>query len=109
MTCNYFEYKEITDKLFYGVALTDGHMDSATEKIRQYIINGSAGYIMEQLGVGLKVVTRKDFLGEEKMIRKRFIFLKGERKGEELNIDEIRAIGMFLKYGAFYKFYKEKK
>lgn len=109
MTCNYFEYKEMTDKLFDGVVLTDGHMDSATEKIRRYIINGSAGSVMQYLGIGLKVVTRKDFLGEEKMIRKRFVFLSGERKGEELTVDEIRAIGMFLKYGAFYKFYKEKK
>lgn len=109
MTCNYFEYKNMTDKLFYGVGLTDNHFNNVTEKIRQYIINGGAGYVMEQLGIGLKVVTRKDFLGEEKMIRKRFIFLKGERKGKELTIDEIRAIGMFLKHGAFYKFYKEEK
>lgn len=103
MTCNYFEYKNITDKLFYGVGLTDSHLNGATEKIRQYIINGGAGHVMDQLGIGLKVVTRKDFLGEEKMIRKRFVFLTGERKGEELDVNEIIAIGMFLKNGAFYK------
>lgn len=23
MTCNYFDYRDMTDKMFYGVALTD--------------------------------------------------------------------------------------
>lgn len=42
MTCNYFEYKNMTDKLFYGVGLTDNHFNNVTEKIRQYIINESS-------------------------------------------------------------------
>lgn len=36
------------------------------------------------------------------VVKKRFVFIDGERKGEELTINEIRNIGMFLKNGAFY-------
>ena len=35
MTCNYFEYRDLTEKLFFGVALTQEHLNNATEEIRQ--------------------------------------------------------------------------
>lgn len=79
MTCDYFTYRDMTEKLFYGVVLSDAQLNYATEQIRQY------------------------FLPElNEIIKKRFVFTDGERKGEELTIIEIQSIGMFLKHGAFY-------
>ena len=89
MTCNYFEYREMTDKLFYGVALTDSHLDNATEKIQNYFVYGGAENILKQLKIGTRVITMKTTL----------------HKGEELTIREIENIGMFLKHGAMYRMY----
>ena len=102
MTCNYFEYKDMMDKMFYGVALTDTHLNNVTEQIRQYIVNGGAGEIVKALNIGIKVVTKKALLLPEEIVKRRFIWLDGERKGEELTVNEIIGIGMFFKYGAFY-------
>lgn len=105
MECNYFEYRDMTEKLFFGVALTDVHLNNATEQIRQYLVNGRAGHIVSGLGIGIKVVEKQFQLFPElnELTRRRFVWLNGERKGEELTIDEIRGIGMFLKHGALYK------
>ena len=102
MTCNYFEYRDLMDKLFYGVALTDSHLNNATEQIRQYIVNGGAGNVMKSLGIGIKVVTKEAALLPTEVVSRRFVWLNGERKGEELDMNEIENIGMFLKHGAFY-------
>lgn len=102
MKCNYFEYRDITEKMFYGVALTDSHLNRVTEQIRQYLINGCAGKVVKALNIGMKVVTKESVLLPVEEISRRFVWLDGERKGNELTIDEIRGIGMFLKYGAFY-------
>ena len=42
MTANYFEYREMTEKIFYGMPLTDNHLNHSTEKLRQYLVNGGA-------------------------------------------------------------------
>lgn len=102
MTCNYFEYRDLMDKLFYGVALTDSHLNNVTEQIRQYIVNGGAGNVMNSLGIGIKVVTKETALLPTEVVSRRFVWLNGERKGEELDRNEIENIGMFLKHGAFY-------
>ena len=102
MICNYFEYRDLMDKLFYGVALTDGHLNNATEQIRRYIVNGGAGNVMKSLGIGIKVVTKEAVLLPTEVVSRRFVWLNGERKGEELDRNEIENIGMFLKHGAFY-------
>lgn len=102
MTCNYFDYRDLMEKLFYGVALTDSHLNNATEQIRQYIVNGGAGNVMKDLGIGVKIVTKQAVLLLTEIIRRRFVWLDGERKGEELDRNEIENIGIFLKYGAFY-------
>ena len=102
MTCNYFEYKEMMDKMFYGVALTDNHLNNVTEQIRQYLVNGGAGNIVVALGIGIKVITKEAVLLPSEVVYRRFIWLEGERKGEELHRNEIENIGMFLKHGAFY-------
>lgn len=103
MTCNYFEYRKMMDKLFYGVPLTDNRLNEATEIIRQYLVNGGAGNILKELGVGIRIVTKECMLLPSEIVRKRFVWLKGERKGEELDRSEIECIGMFLKHGAFYE------
>jgi hypothetical protein len=104
MTCNYFDYKDMTDKMFYGVALTDNHLNNATEQIRKYLVNGGAGDVVKALGIGIKVEERQFQLFPElnEIIKRRFVFVDGENKGRELTINEIQGIGMFLKYGAFY-------
>ncbi len=102
MSCNYFEYMDMTEKMFYGVSLTDRHLNAVTEQIRQYLINGGAGNIVKALNIGIKVVTKEAALLPVEEISRRFVWLDGERKGNELTINEIRGIGMFLKQGAFY-------
>lgn len=102
MTCNYFEYREMMDKMFYGVALTDKHLNNITEQIRQYLVNGGAGNIVVALGIGIKVITKEAVLLPSEVVYRRFVWLKGERKGEELDRNEIENIGMFLKHGSFY-------
>lgn len=102
MTCSYYEYREMMDKMFYGVALTDNHLNNITEQIRQYLVNGGAGNIVVALGIGIKVVTKKAVLLPNEVVYRRFVWLEGERKGKELDRNEIEGIGMFLKYGAFY-------
>ena len=95
MTCNYFEYKDMMGKLFYGVALTDDHLNNATEKIRQYLLNGGAGNVIKSLGIGIKVVTKEAMLLPCEVVSRRFVWLEGERKGKELDKNEIENIGMF--------------
>lgn len=104
MKCNYFEYMDMTENMFYGVLLTDNHLNNATETIRQYLIEGGAGEVVKSLGIGLRIVEKQSqtFPELNKVIKERFVFVDGERKGEELTINEIRGIGMFLKHGAFY-------
>ena len=102
MTCSYYEYREMMDKMFYGVALTDNHLNNITEQIRQYLVNGGAGNIVVALGIGIKVITKKAVLLPNEVVYRRFVWLEGERKGKELDRNEIEGIGMFLKYGAFY-------
>ena len=102
MKCSYFEYQDMVNKLFYGVALTDNHLNNATEQIRWYLVNGGAGEVMQMLHIGIKVVTKEVALLGKEIVSQRFIWLDGERKGKELLINEICNIGMFLKYGAFY-------
>ena len=55
MACNYIEYQRMTNSLFFGVALTDKHMNEATEHIRRYFINGGALEIVNALGIGIRV------------------------------------------------------
>ena len=102
MSCNYFEYRDMMDNLFYGEALTDNHLNNTTEQIRQYLVNNGAGEILVALGIGIRVVTKEALLFPKEVIRRRFVWLSGNRKGCELDINEIKNIGMFLKHGAFY-------
>ena len=102
VTCDYFHYREMMDKLFYGVALTDRHLNEATEQIRQYLVNGGAEQIMANLGIGLMVITKEATLLPKEVTYRRFVWITGERKGAELNRAEIEGIGMFLKHGALY-------
>lgn len=61
------------------------------------------GNILKTIGIGIRVVTKESVLFPPEIIRKRFVWLKGERKGEELDRSEIEGIGMFLKHGAMYR------
>ena len=104
MTCNYFDYIDMTDKMFYGVALTDNHLNNVTEQIRKYLVEGGAGDIVKALGIGIKIEEKQYPMFPElnRVIKRRFVFIDGENKGRELTRHEIQGIGMFLKNGAFY-------
>lgn len=102
MKCNYIEYHRLTDQMFYGAAQTDVHLNQYTEVLRQYLINGGAGDIMLKLGIGIQLTTKKTILLPEEVVMRRFIWLKGNRKGELLERYEIEAFGMFLPGGALY-------
>ena len=84
--------------------MTDNQLNNAMETIRQYLVGDGAGDVVKFLGIGFKIVEKQFQVFPElnKVIKKRFIFVDGVRKGEELTINEIRSIGMFLKHGSFY-------
>ena len=102
MTCNYFEYRDLTEKLFFGVVLTQDHLNNATEEIRRYIVDGGAGDVMLSLGIGIKVITKEAVLLPKEIVKRCFVYIDGENKGRELDRHEIMNIGMFLKHGALY-------
>lgn len=103
MTCDYFRYKEITDKAFYGIALTDKHLNRVTEEIRRYLVDGGAGEILQKLGIGIRVIEKQFIFPElNEVVSKRFVFISGENKGRELTRQEIEGIGLFLKHGMLY-------
>lgn len=103
MTCNYFTYKDMIHELFYEVPLTDIHMNNAIETLRQYIVNGGAVDVANALGIGVQeMIIRRTEQSPEEVIRRRFVFISGERKGAELSIHEIEDIGLFLKHGPYY-------
>ena len=101
-TCNYIEYQRMTNSLFFGVALTDKHMNEAVEHIRRYFINGDALEIVNALGIGIKVTEKRGFNQPPEIIEQRFIYLSGENAGRELTVNEICSIGMFLRGGPYY-------
>ena len=102
MTCNYVEYHRLTDQMFYGVAQTDAHLNQYTEILRQYLINGGAANTMLKLGIGIQLTTKRLMLLPEEVVMRRFIWLKGNRKGKLLEKHEIEALGMFFPGGALY-------
>ena len=95
MTCNAYEYNKLVNKLYYGVALTDSHLNNAAEQLRNYIIEGGAKQIVDNLGIGIGTHEQNG-----KIKRKRLIYIDGANKGKELTINEIINIGLFLKGGA---------
>ena len=57
---------------------------------------------MQKLGVGIQLTTKRLMLLPEEVAMRRFIWLKGNRKGKLLEKYEIEALGMFLPGGALY-------
>lgn len=51
---------------------------------------------------GVRIQKKKTILLPEEVVMRRFIWLKGNRKGELLERYEIEALGMFLPGGALY-------
>ena len=69
-----------------------------------------SGDVVKALGIGIRVVTKEAVLLPSEIVSRRFVWIEGERKGKELDRNEIESIGMFLKHGAFYgKFGIEKE
>ena len=88
---------------FKNFGLENLHKKSDSIRIlRQYLINGGAANTMLKLGIGIQVTTKRFMLLPKEVVMRRFIWLKGSRKGELLDRNEIEAIGMFLPGGALY-------
>jgi hypothetical protein len=58
---------------------------------------------MQKLGVGIQITIKRSMLLPEEVVMRRFIWLKGNRKGKLLEKHEIEALGMFLFGGALYR------
>lgn len=103
MKANYFKYQEMTEELFYGVALTDEHLDRASKILWDYLIKNDAQAVLEHLKIGFQVTRRAFalFPGMHEIIRQRMVFISGAHKGKELNTTEMKNIGMFLKHGPY--------
>lgn len=94
----------MTDRLFSGIALTDKHINNAIAEIHRYFLDGGAAAVMNALGIGLQIREKTHAMFPElnEVISRRFIYLAGERIGEELTTNEVCALGLFLKHGPFY-------
>ena len=91
---NYYAYHDMTERLFYGVALTDEHMNKATTKIAKYLNDGGANSIVDALGICIQERERNGKIYYRRMVYR--------LTGEELSIKEICNLGLFLPYGAYY-------
>lgn len=107
MKCNYIDYRKLTEELFYGVARSEHHMNKATHRLHQYILDGGGAKIVAKLGVGIRQVTKSALLLPDDEISYRFVYISGDREGEELDIHEIESIGMFFPGGAYAHFFDE--
>ena len=110
--CNKVDYNKLTDKLFYGVLLTDNHLNNAMETIKNYLLEGAEGYILNYLGICYRTVERISSVNPEdsEVIKRCFVYIRGDRKGEELSLREVENIGLFLRGGGWYDdYYKYKK
>ena len=87
----FVEYEKLTDKLFYGVALTDEHLNDAMEQIRQFLVNAGADSICDALHISFR-----EYIRDGKVWKARFIWLDGEHKGEELTTNEICGLRFYL-------------
>ena len=95
MSINYYRYHELTEKLFYGVPLTDEHLNEAHEQIAKYLADGGAKPITDALGL----VFIERVYGDGKLITRRICY---KVSGRELTPVEIGNIGLFLPYGSHY-------
>ena len=90
---NYYEYHDMTEKLFFGVTLTDEHMNTATKQIAKYLGSGGAQPIADALGICVMERVRGG-----RVVWRRLVHKMG---AEELTINEICNIGLFLPHGPF--------
>lgn len=97
----YYKYHDFAEKLFFGVALTNEHMNEATIKIANYLCSNGAFEIVNALGIGIV-----EFRTGEKVTRRRICY---KLSGKELTVTEIMNIGLFLPYGANYGRYNMPK
>ena len=88
---NHFEYRRMTEKLFFGITLTDEHMNTATEQIAKYLGSGGAQPIADALGICVMERER-----DGRVVWRRLVHKRG---AEELTVNEICNIGLFLPYG----------
>lgn len=94
MTATYYSYHMMTEKLLFGVALTNEHMNEATLRIAKYLRDCGAAGIADKLGLYLEERER-----DGKIVWRRICF---RLSGDELTVKELCNIGLFLPYGALY-------
>lgn len=89
----YYQYHDYVAKFYFGHALTDEHLNNATENIAHFVVNHGAQDIIENLGICIVERWRG-----ERMLTRRFCF--ADRA--ELTIKQIMSLGLFLPYGAYF-------
>lgn len=101
MKANYFKYQEMTEELFYGVPVTDAQLNTASKILWDYLLENGAQSVLKCLEIGFQVIKRESALFPEmnEIIKQRMVYISGAHKGRELNITEMKNIGMFLKDG----------
>lgn len=110
-SCNRVEYDKLTDKLFYGVLLTENHLNNAMETIKNYLFEGGEGWVLNYLGICYRTVERifSENPEDNEVIKKCFVYIRGDRKGEELTHHAVEQIGNFLIGGSWYDDYYKYK
>lgn len=100
--CTYVGYNKLVDKLLGGTFVTEKQLNDSTEQIRQYLVNGGAGHVLNHLGIGVRVDEKRFFLEElNEITRRRFVWLRDSTR-RELTIPEIRVIALFLEGGPYH-------
>ena len=98
MRLDYFTYRAMTEKLFYGVALTDEHMTTASRLIFRYLAdNGVSELIHNGMAPELGKIQLVERMNEHGTSARLCI------DGEEMTIRELESIGYLLPHGMIYK------
>lgn len=97
MKANSIEWRKMCDRLFYGVALTDEHMNTAHKELFDYLKNCNLAPLWDFLGLSLVESFTKE---NGRIISRRICF---RDSGVSLTVRELENIGCFLPGNPWYK------
>lgn len=94
MTANYIEYNKLYAQQFCGRGLTNERITEGLEVIRKYLQDGGANFLCERFNLRVRTWERNGIVE-----KRRFIYAD---TGRELDMYEVKSIGMFLRGGPCY-------
>ena len=98
MRLDYFTYRSMTEKLFYGIALTDQHMTTVSRLIFRYLAdNGVSELIQNGMAPEFGKIQLVERMSDKGTSARLCI------DGEEMTIRELESIGYLLPHGMIYK------